>query len=126
MPQRRGGAARRQFDDMLVAFVVSVEIAKRAFDAIALARPGADLHRFHVFDVNAADQRRALALAPFLIHIECGQQQAVFPDLDCWTMLMADPPNELMVRFSQSYSERQLHVKFKSMKHYVDRGNLLC
>ncbi len=37
MPQRRGGTARREFNDMLVAFVVTVQITKRALDAIALA-----------------------------------------------------------------------------------------
>ena len=70
MAQGRGGAAGRQFDHMLVAFVVAVEITERPFDAVALARPRPDLHGLHVFDINAADQRRALALAPVLIHID--------------------------------------------------------
>src|SRR4029453_8178268 len=70
MAQRRRGAARRQLDDMLVAFVIAVQITERALDAVALTRPRPNLHRLHVFNVDPADQRRALALAPFLIRID--------------------------------------------------------
>ena len=78
MPQRRRGSARRQLYHMLVAFVVAVEITKRALDAFALTRPRPDLHRLHVFDVNASDQRRALALAPLLIHIHADNSRLLF------------------------------------------------
>src|SRR6266496_1115976 len=70
MSQRRRGAPGWQLDDMLVAFIVSVQIRERALDAVALARPRPNLHCFHVFDVHTADQWRALALAPLLIHID--------------------------------------------------------
>src|SRR6185312_216770 len=61
MTQRSRRAARRELNDMLVGFIVAVEIAKRALDAIPLARPRSDFHRLHVFDIHAADKRRALA-----------------------------------------------------------------
>ena len=78
MPQRRGGTARREFNDMLVAFVVTVQITKRALDAVALAWPRPDFHRFHVLDVDASDQRRALALAPLLVHVGADNGRLLF------------------------------------------------
>src|SRR5689334_17037387 len=57
MTQRCRGTARRKFDDVLVCFVVAVEIAERALDAIALARPRSQFNGFHVFDIDAADKR---------------------------------------------------------------------
>jgi hypothetical protein len=63
---------------MLVGFVIAVEIAERAFDTIAFARPGTDLDGFHVFDIDAADERRAFALAPLLIPIDAGERRLLF------------------------------------------------
>ena len=63
---------------MLVAFVVTVQITKRALDAIALARPRPNFHRLHVFDVNTADERRAFALAPILIPVDTDNGRLCF------------------------------------------------
>jgi hypothetical protein len=54
---------------VLVTFVVSVQIANRAVDSIALARPGIHFHRFHVFDVYAANKWDTFPLTPLFIHI---------------------------------------------------------
>src|SRR5262245_26884224 len=70
--------ARRQLDDMLIRFVVAIEVAKRAFDAVAFAWPGTDFDGLHVLNVNAADQRGTLALAPLLIHVEPGERRLLF------------------------------------------------
>jgi hypothetical protein len=78
MSQRRGGTAGRQLDDMLVAFVVAVQIAERALDAIALARPRPNLYGLHVFDVHSSDEWRALTLAPLLIHIDTYNGRLLF------------------------------------------------
>jgi hypothetical protein len=69
MPQGRSGSSRWQLNDVFVTLIVSVQIAKRAVNAISLARPRADLHGFHVSNVDTANEWNALALAPFLIHI---------------------------------------------------------
>src|SRR5207249_7951187 len=63
-----GGAPGRDLDDVLVLAVVTVHVAESALDA--LARPGADLDGLHVLDVNAANQRHPLFLAPLLIRID--------------------------------------------------------
>jgi hypothetical protein len=54
---------------VLVSLVVSVQVAKRAVDSIALARPSADLHGFHVFDVYTANEWDTFPLTPLFIHI---------------------------------------------------------
>src|SRR4029078_3068867 len=56
MTQRRRRTARRELNDSLVGFIVAVEIPKPALDSIPLAQPRSDFHRFHVFDIHAADQ----------------------------------------------------------------------
>src|SRR5512139_347344 len=78
MAQRRRGTAWRQLNDMLVALIVAVEIAERALDAVALARPRPDFDRLHVLDVHATDQRRAFALTPFLVQIETSECRLFF------------------------------------------------
>src|SRR2546422_4064460 len=78
MSQRRRGAPGWQLDDMLVAFIVSIQIREGAFDAVALAWPQSNFNRLHVFDVDTADQRRALTLAPLLIHIDTYDSRLLF------------------------------------------------
>src|SRR5437773_4340536 len=68
--QGRGVAARRELDDVLVGLVISVQVAQSPFDAIALARPGAQPDRFHLLEVHASHQRHALSLAPLSIHVD--------------------------------------------------------
>ena len=63
---------------MFVTLVVSIQIAKRAIDSIALARLWADLHCFHVFNVYAANQWNALPLTPLLIRIQSHESGLFF------------------------------------------------
>src|SRR6476659_8932469 len=70
MAQRRRRTTGRKLHDLLVGFVVAVEITKCTLYAIALAGPQSDFHGFHVFDIHAADKRRSLALTPLLIHVD--------------------------------------------------------
>jgi hypothetical protein len=74
----RSGASRWEFNDVLVALVVSVQVAKRALDTIAFAWPRTDLHGFHVSDVDAANQWDALPFAPLLIHIHSHKSGLLF------------------------------------------------
>lgn len=69
VPLGRSGTPRWKLNDMLVALVVSVQIAKRPFDPIALARPRIHFDGFHVFYVYAANERSTLPLAPPFINI---------------------------------------------------------
>jgi len=78
MPQGRRGASRWELNEVLVALVVSVQIAKRAVDSIALARPGTHLHRFHVFDVYAANEWDALPPTPLFIRIQSHEGGLLF------------------------------------------------
>jgi hypothetical protein len=63
---------------VLVALVVSVEVTKRPFDPIALARPRTHLNGFHVFYVDAANERSTLPLAPLLVNIRPDESGLLF------------------------------------------------
>ena len=78
VPQGRRGASRREFNNVLVALVVSVQVAKRAVDSIALARPSAHLHGFHDFDIYTAYEWNALPLAPLFIRIHSHESGLLF------------------------------------------------
>src|SRR5437667_3039935 len=76
--QGRGVAARRELDDVFVGLVISVQVAQSPLDAIALARPGAQLDRFHLLDVYASHQRHALSLAPVFIRVDSYKSRLFF------------------------------------------------
>jgi hypothetical protein len=63
---------------MLVTLVVPVQIAERAVDSIALARPRTHFHCFHVFDVYAANQWDTLPPTPLLIRIHSHESGLLF------------------------------------------------
>jgi len=63
---------------MLVSLVIPVQVAQRAVDSIALARPRTHLHGFHVFDVDAANEWNALPLAPLFIYIHSHESGLLF------------------------------------------------
>src|SRR5262245_47271559 len=63
---------------MFVGLLVSVEVAQGAVDAVALARPRAYFDCFHVSNVYASHEGRALTLAPLLIDIDAHQRRLGF------------------------------------------------
>src|SRR5215470_4817446 len=115
MTQWRRRTTRRKLDDVLVGFVVAIQITKHALHSIALARPGAHVHGFHVFDVHAADKRRALAFTPLLIHIDTDNCrlsfgiQAIVGCAHCVTSGVIE------LRICRTYSIAALYVKFRSI-----------
>jgi hypothetical protein len=63
---------------VLIAFVVSVQVAKRAVDSIALAWPGTHFHGFHIFNVYAANPWDTFSLAPRFVHIDAHEGRLFF------------------------------------------------
>src|SRR5262245_10398253 len=78
MPQRRGRSSGGELDDVLIAFVVSVQVAKRAVDSIAFARPGTHFHGFHILYVYAANPWDTFSLAPLFVHIDAHEGRLFF------------------------------------------------
>ena len=78
VPQGRRGASRLELNDVLVSLVIPVQVAQRAVDSIALARPRIHLHGFHVFDVYAANEWNAFPLAPLFIRIHSYESRLLF------------------------------------------------
>jgi hypothetical protein len=63
---------------VLIAFVVSVQVAKCAVDSSAFARPGPHFYGFHILNVNAGNPRDTFSLAPLFVHIDSHESRLFF------------------------------------------------